>query len=384
MSRVFRLIFVDENAQKVEYDLTAETLVPASSDAPSNTSDCEKIAILPGSAALPFEVALPFSDPEKIARVLPQFVADLYVDVDETWHFSWKALKSEQGEAGCLVVGLTLPPQFAPAMLAGDDEFRLMLPDLLLVDARPGMAARVKTPVCETIAIFSEARAVRRVLPLSAGLPEDMLLAAEGVEVLEEVDLTAAAPVLHRQIESLLASDCGSLDISGFSRARRRSLRSLLALSAAVIAFLWFMSWHLFVWLECRITEGAAQRTRAHMQQAFSATFPGTPVVEPLTQTSRSIMELEKRLKEATLMPKLPWLRVLRLVSMVGVSDGTFQRLTARENGFRCNGTARDYAALERLRSLFTDSGIFERVNIAESRQADDGIMFSLEAPWKK
>jgi type II secretory pathway component PulL len=120
------------------------------------------------------------------------------------------------------------------------------------------------------------------------------------------------------------------------------------------------------------------------MQQAFSTTFPQTPVVEPLTQVARSIAELEKRLKEATVVPKLPWQNLVKLVAATAGPDTVLLRLTARESNLRLGGLAGNYAALENLRSRLEGSGLFARVTTVESRQGDDGITFSLEAPWKK
>ncbi|HNX75921.1 MAG TPA: hypothetical protein PLM07_01310 [Candidatus Rifleibacterium sp.] len=379
--QAFRLVFVDEGGQQVDYDLLDGCCTPAVSDAPPPGP---QILVLPAAAALPFLVELPFSDQAKIARVLPQFVADQYVDVDTHWLFSWLILPVRPGETICRVAGLAFPPQFAALLSAAGSRFRLAIPDVLLAQTESDAAIRLKTPVSSVIAVFCGNYAVKRLFSVAAGLPVEALLAGEGSESLSDVDLLATAAGLPGKISALLASEHENLDLSGFRRCRKAGLRRLVAVSALSLLALSVILWHLFVWFECRITERAAQRTRTYMQQAFSGAFPGIPVVEPLTQTARSIAELEKRLKEAATVPRLPWQRLIHVLSQVAGPDTAILRLTGRDNGLKLSGVAVNYAALEGLRGRLETSGLFERVNTQESRQSDAGITFNLEAPWKK
>jgi len=326
---------------------------------------------------------LPFSDPVKISRVLPQFVADIYVDVGSDWLFSWRALPAASGETACRVAGLAFPPQFASLIAAAGNDLRLAIPDLCLTTGIAGGCVRLQTPVSEITAIFYDDCAVKRLFSSAAGLPVEMLLAAEGIEGLAVVDLASDPSALHSRLASLLTSEDESLDVSGFRQLRRQGLRRLALTAGVVVLLLWVFFWHFFIWLECRITEGASQRTRNHMQQAFSAVFPGVPVVEPLTQVSRSISELEKRLKEAATLPRLPWIKLLQVLPASGAGEAGVTRLTARDTGVRLNGLARNYAALETFRGRLDTSGLFAKVNTVESRQVDGGISFVLEAAWK-
>ncbi len=383
MTQAYRLVFIDEGGRQVVYDLAAGCLTPVTADS-SLPAGLQKILVLPSSASLPFLIELPFSDPTKIARVLPQFVADLYVDVDESWLFSWQMLPSTSGESGCKVAGLAFPGRFAPSLHANGSQFRLAIPDVLLVPTQAGQAVKLKTPVSEVVAVFNGPQAVKRLFSFSSGLPLDLLLGSEGIESHFEIDLIADATVLSAGIERLLAAGNEGLDISGFSAARRQTLVRLTAISALVVVFLWVFLWHCFVWLECRITERAAQRTRSSMLQAFSAAFPGTPVVEPLTQVSRNMVEIEKRLKEVAVVPKLPWQKLFNALPGSAGPETVLLRLTARESNLRLNGFALNYAALEGIRGRLESTGLFDRVNTVESRQGDGGITFSLEATWKK
>ncbi|HNS10213.1 MAG TPA: PilN domain-containing protein [Candidatus Ozemobacteraceae bacterium] len=383
MSQNFRLIFADESGQQSAFDLSSATLQPvAASDINSFTAG-ETVLVLPAAAALPFMVELPFSDPVKISRVLPQFVADIYVDVGSDWLFSWRALPAASGETACRVSGLAFPPQFAPVIAAAGRGLRLAIPDLCLTAATPGSCVRLQTPVSEITAVFYEDCAVKRLFSSAAGLPVETLLAAEGIESLVVADLVSDPPALHGRLVSLLASEDENLDVSGFRQLRRQGLRRLAMMAGSAILLLLFFFWHFFIWLECRITEGAAQRTRNHMRQAFSAAFPGVPVVEPLTQVSRSISELEKRLKEAATLPRLPWIKLLQILPASGGGEAGVIRLNARDTGVRLNGLARNYAALETFRGRLDASGLFTKVNTVESRQAEGGISFVLEAAWK-
>ncbi len=383
MTQDYRLVFVEEGGGQISYELAAGAFAPVAPGS-SLPAGALQILVLPSMTSLPFLVELPFSDPAKIARVLPQFVADQYVDVDENWLFSWQAMPLPSREKGCQVAGLAFPAQCAALLRSSGNQFRLAIPDLFLAGASTGQAVRLKTPVSEVIGIFNGPYAVKRLFSLSSGLPVDMLLVSEGVEAMVDVDLTLDCSALVARIERLFAPENASIDVSGFSSSRRQSLIHLAFSLAAFVVVIWVVLWHWFVWLECRITERAAQRTRTHMQQAFSATFPGIPVVEPLTQVSRSIAELEKRLKEAAIVPKLPWQSLAKLVETTSGPDTVLLRITARESNLRLGGLAVNYAALEHLRSRLEGAGLFERVTTVESRQGDGGITFSLEAPWKK
>ncbi len=383
MSQNYRLVFAGESGQQSAFDLNATTLQPvAAADAFSSAAG-EVVLVLPAAAALPFMVELPFSDPVKISRVLPQFVADVYVDVGSDWLFSWRALPAASGETSCRVAGLAFPPQFAPVIAAAGSGLRLAIPDLCLTAATPGSCVRLKTPVSEITAVFYDDCAVKRLFSSAAGLPVETLLAAEGIETLSSADLVSAPSVLHSRLVSLLASEDENLDVSGFRQFRRRGLQQLALTAGAAVLLLLFFFWHFFIWLECRITEGAAQRTRNHMRQAFSSAFPEVPVVEPLTQVSRSISELEKRLKEAATLPRLPWTKLLQMLPAAGGGEAGVTRLNARDSGVRLNGLARNYAALEGFRGRLDASGLFAKVNTVESRQTDGGISFVLEAAWK-
>lgn len=382
MSQNFRLIFADESGRQSTFDLSSAALRPVIA-AEAMPAAAEVVLVLPAAAALPFMIELPFSDPVKISRVLPQFVADIYVDVGSDWLFSWRALPAASGETACRVAGLAFPPQFASLIAAAGNDLRLAIPDLCLTTGIAGGCVRLQTPVSEITAIFYDDCAVKRLFSSAAGLPVEMLLAAEGIEGLAVVDLASDPSALHSRLASLLTSEDESLDVSGFRQLRRQGLRRLALTAGVVVLLFWVFFWHFFIWLECRITEGAAQRTRNHMQQAFSAVFPGVPVVEPMTQVSRSISELEKRLKEAATLPRLPWIKLLQVLPASGAGEAGVTRLTARDTGVRLNGLARNYAALETFRGRLDTSGLFAKVNTVESRQVDGGISFVLEAAWK-
>ncbi len=376
----FRLVFLDADGRRVDYDLMADGCVQAIT---GSTLPGEQILILPAASSLPFQIELPFSDQAKIARVLPQFVADLYVDVDEKWLFSWLVLPAQAGETSYWVAGLAFPGHFNASLRAADSQIRLAVPDAVLACGQTGQAVRLKTPVSEVLAIFSGCNCVKRILSVDSGLPVEALLNGEGIESLSDVDLVADPQALRNKINGLLASENESLDMSGYRRLRNASLQKLTLAVAASVLVLLVALWHLFIWLECRITERAAQRTRSHMQRAFSAVFPGVPVVEPLIQADRSIAELEKRLKEAATVPIIPWQRVLQLLAARCGPDTAVLRLSGRTAGLKLSGIAVNYAAIEAFRNRLESSGLFEKVNTSESRQGTGGITFSLEAVWK-
>lgn len=384
MTHSWRLYFVDERLQLTVLELKPGAAALCEPHDMGFGDDTRSVLVLPSAAALPFQIELPFPDPAKISRVLPQYVADLYVDVDESWVFSWHLLQIESTAGVWKIAGLAFPPEFAPRAIMPGVEFRLAVPDLLLPDLQPGHACCFKTPVSSVMAVISADGAIKRLLSNSSGVPVPMLLAAEGIDSLENNELTADLALLSARLESLCDSIRPGLDLSGYRQNRLLRTRQLLLATTGALFILWIFLWHFFVWVECRIAESAARRTRGYMQQAFSAAFPGIPVVEPLTQTSRSIAELEKRLQEASGVPKIPWQAFLAELGDMRAPEVSVVRLTARDNGFRLNGLARNYAALEAIRARLEKCRFLDKVAAAESKQGEDGINFSLEGIWKR
>ena len=376
MTQALRIVFIDMQLQQTLYDL------PSDGDRLS-PENIPTVMVLPALAALPFQVELPFSDPDKIARVLPQFVADSYVDVDEKWFFSWQLSDKQPDTTVWKIAGLAFPPEFAPGAIMPAADIRLAIPDTALLDAAPGQAHLIKTPVSSLVAIYETGHVVRRIFRTDAGLPVETLLAAERVESIDEVDLTADPLLLAARIASILENPC-RLDISGYRQIRKSRLTTLLVKSGVALIAACIFLWHIFLWLECRVTESAAQRTRQYMQTAFSAAFPGIPAVEPITQTDRKITEIETRLKEAATLPKIPWQSFFMSLAIASDSAATGSHLTARESGFRLSGVAKNYTALEALRGRIETCEAVEKVATSESRQSDSGISFTLEGQWKR
>ena len=221
MSQNFRLIFADESGRQSTFDLSSAALRPVIA-AEAMPAAAEVVLVLPAAAALPFMIELPFSDPVKISRVLPQFVADIYVDVGSDWLFSWRALPAASGETACRVAGLAFPPQFASLIAAAGNDLRLAIPDLCLTTGIAGGCVRLQTPVSEITAIFYDDCAVKRLFSSAAGLPVEMLLAAEGIEGLAVVDLASDPSVLrcsHQKTKVSMfrvSGSCGGRDCAGW------------------------------------------------------------------------------------------------------------------------------------------------------------------------
>lgn len=396
--------------------------------------DTLNILILPATAGLPFQIELSFEDPVKIARVIPQFVADQYAEVNETWLFSWmitsyhsdanlagpdpigRTAPSDTKLAGAglragpqkpepvtepdlsgrsarykiitsqqppkfVVSGIAFPPEFSPARLAPDISWRLALPDFLLASASAKSALHLKTPCADYIALFSGPNQLQRVIADSS-LPLRPILAAAGITAVTEHDLSADIPALNARLKDLLGSS-SNFDLSGYRQQLIGSaLRWSLSAAVALILGLIFIS-HLFLWFECRLTEAAADRTRLAMTAAFNQVFPGSPVVDAVSQTRRKIAEAQNSLKEAGSIPDVPWLKVLQLTALAADAKIRLGKIQGRSDGFRFQGHAADYTSLEAFRRAIEASGLVEKVTLPESRKSGDEVLFALEAKWK-
>jgi len=346
------------------------------------------ILILPATAGLPFQIDLSFDDPVKISRVIPQLAADQYAEINETWLFSWSvACKAESVEADpgvdpqnrFLVSGIAFPPEFKRIVSASEHAWRLAIPDFLLLPH--GRAYKAATPTGSYVAIFLENGCLSRIIA-DATLPMGPMLAAAGVESIEEFDFAANSQKIFVCLQSLLENG-ENFDLSGYHQKKTiQAMRFGLISLAALMAGLVFLG-HLFLWIECRLHESAADRTRQSTARAFSSIFPGVPMVDAVSQIRRKISDAHNSLQEVDSVPNIPWLQTLQLASVSFNSRVKLLKLIVRADGFRFQGLAADFTSLENFRKLIEASGMVDKVSTPESRRNDDQVLFAMEAKWK-
>ncbi|MEW6709168.1 MAG: hypothetical protein AB1403_05030 [Candidatus Riflebacteria bacterium] len=397
MKDSFNLAFVDIRGDLYWFSLSPTCLSPFPANNEPVGADPRvgpqqpNILILPATAGLPFQIDLSFDDPVKISRVIPQLAADQYAEINETWLFSWAVtpLSVVESCAGAapgvgpqnktLVSGIAFPPEFKRIVSASEHAWRLAIPDFLLLPS--GSAYKTATPTGSYVAIFSENGRLSRIIA-DATLPMGPMLAAAGVESIEEFDFAANSQKIFDCMQALLDNG-DNYDLSGYHQKQtRQAMRFGLISLAALLAGLVFLG-HLFLWIECRLHESAADRTRQASARAFSNIFPGIPMVDAVSQIRRKISDAQNSLQEVGSVPNIPWLQTLQLASVSFNSRVKLLKLIVRPDGFRFQGLAADFTSLENFRKLIEASGMVDKVSTPESRRNDDQVLFALEARWK-
>ncbi|GAB4273703.1 MAG: hypothetical protein Kow0029_13510 [Candidatus Rifleibacteriota bacterium] len=413
MTQEYNLAFQDGNLELSWFRLSKSSLKQLS-DRPNDSDDsAENILVLPSVSGLPFQIELPFSDPEKIRKVIPQFVADQYSEVNTDWLFSWRlsekpaanfaeaSAKPERSEeiasdvhdktgsgpeagevvAACLVSGVAFPPEFNKTIQSEEFQWRLVLPDVFLLEAGYGCAYRLKTPCSEFVAIYGTAGLITRIVADNA-IPLRPLLASHGLEKVVDFEFAANPAQLYARLTYWLGCSA-NVDLSGWHQKRkstllRWSVGSCIALFLGAV----FIS-HFFLWFEIVLNENAAKRTLDSMKAAFNQVFPGVPVVDPVSQVKRKKALAEEQLIEATSIPNIPWVELLKFVSLAPSSGARIFKMLGRNNGFRIHGFAVNYTSVENYRKTIEASKALERISTVESRKSGDEVLFVLEGTWK-
>lgn len=399
MSDSFNIAFADNSGELHWFTLSPTALNPVSVVAPDpveanphvRPQDAPNILILPATAGLPFQIELSFADPLKVARVIPQLVADQYAEIDDNWLFSWNVSNPEipsnpesvtnQQPPKYLVSGIAFPPEFSPKKLAPDIVWRLAVPDFLVAGIDARAAIRMTTPVGEYLGLFSAKDSLQRVIS-DRNLPIRPILAASGLGKVVSMNLQSDAGRVFSLVNALL-DEPGNFDLSGFRQQLvGKNMRLSAAAFAGLLLGLVFIG-HFFLWFEVYLTEAAAERTRISTTQAFSQVFPGVPVVDAVSQIRRKISEAQTSLNEAGSIPNVDWLSIFRLIEPAALLGIKLARLQSRADGFRIQGAATDYTSLDEFRHKIEASGIVEKVTMPESRKVGDEVVFAMEAKWK-
>lgn len=345
--------------------------------------DSQDILILPATAGLPFQIELSFDDETKISRVIPQFVADQYSEVRENWLFSWALFDvSTDEKKAFLASGIAFPPEFNPDKIGPAINWRLAVPDSVLLEVSYGQAINITTPANSYLGIFSRGGCLARIV-VDPALPVAPLLSASGITEIVLFDCTAEPAKLFKRIVALV-DESHNHDLSGFQQHLfKRSLKiSAIALISLLLGLIGIS--HFFLWFEGYLAESAAERTRISTAEAFNKVFPVIPVVDAASQIRRKISEAENSLKEAGSVPNIDWLSIMICISKAGESNIKISKLNGRINGFLCQGEAPDFTSLEAFRKNLEENPEIEKVLMPESRKNSDVVLFTLEVSWKK
>lgn len=354
-----------------------------------------EILIVPAAEGLPFTVAVPFDDPVKIRRVLPELLRDIFLGIGPDWRLAWQVKPAAApGSEGWQVVGLAFPGSVAAEWNLDADRWRLAVPDAFLVPPTAGRGhRRFQAPGSVGLVCFDEGGRLGRVAVDGRGLPLDAIAQAWGGSAGEPWDLARAGSDVARRLAELLAAP-GGADLAGWQDRRAAAIRrsAWQAAAAAVVAVV--LLFHLIVWLECRTLADRRLSATQAMAKAFNAVFPRDRAVDPVAQTRRFLREAGKPVGgagEPARLPRLPWVELLRQAAALAPEVVRLEGLTAGPTTWRIKGVVESYRQLtgvvERLRQAWPGS----RVRIADSQPEGAGggsagaagrVRFDLEGTW--
>lgn len=380
----YNIAFVNKNQKLEWFSYAGKTLVAV--DAP--VEDAQNIMVLPSCEGLPFQIELPFGDSSKIRKVIFQFVADRYAEVDESWIFSWNLSPLEQhseekeGQTGhkWLVSGVAFPSQFKPEKIAPEINWRLAVPDVFLLPAQEASAFHLKSPVAEFVAVFNGKSRIQRIIS-DFSLPLMPVLAANNIDEVRQFDFDNYASEIEEKIKTFVENP-SEIDLSGWHLKNRS--RSLKITSMALIFLLVGLVFvgHFFLWFETYITESAAQRTGSYISEAFHEVFPGVPVVDPVSQIRRKISAAQSSLEEAGSLPTIAWTGLMDIAAECPALQIRLDRIKADGKAFVLHGFAQSYSALTEFRKMISEHNLVAELRMPETRKRGSEVFFVLEATW--
>lgn len=380
-SHDFNLKFVTVADNKLVEEDNHKTFSDMAKDSPVQL-------ILPASAGLPFKLELPFGDKNKAERVIPQHVSDLYADVSGDWLFSWEIIDSHNNEKQLWTAfGLAFHPDFSIERLIPDFQCDLAIPDCILGNSiaknteAGNYSVKTKTPASESTALFTKDGVIKRIIGPDTGIPIEPILRNENVRHKFEIDFSEETGRLIESLNKFKLSQT-NLDISGWKEKQKNTFLYLVKASSITLIAMLILTYHLFLWFETSLYEGAAQRTTAAITKAFKSVFPKQPVVEPVSQAKREISLIKSKLNKSSKIPSIEWQKFLDVVYNSTNSLIKIERIYAQTSSWEITAIASNYQSIDVFKSNISKAQFLSNIKVRDSRSISSGIFFTLEGKW--
>ena len=345
----------------------------------------EPILILPASRGLPFQLELPFGEEQKINRILPQAVADIFSSVDENWLFSWKKkLITNDAEAytSFKIAGLAYPPEFKRIISDCGISWRLVVAETEFLPLSEEKAGFIINSINkESYAVAVEYKNIKRLLGEPESTITKLALRKEGIAQLKPFRFAQEGKAVFEKA-LFLTENPENIDLSGWSQNRFRKAKLMVAGTLLSLLVFVAVAWHFFLWIECLKHEAAGRRTQRAMLGAFSKVFPGIPVVDPVNQLARKKDSLIKELSFSKEYFYDSFLPAIRLSTELGNRRFLIHRIKGKNELFSVAGISPDYSALNKLKSELAKKVQVSQLRVTETRKISEGIKFRLEAKW--
>ncbi|NLI77779.1 MAG: hypothetical protein GX442_15255 [Candidatus Riflebacteria bacterium] len=345
-----------------------------------------EVLVVPASRGLPFAVPLPFGDPVKVRRVLPELLRDVFVGIDAGWRFAWLVQPAgDQWRA----TGLAFPGSETAAWNLAAERWRLVVPDAFLVPAPSGRAVvRFTAPGSAGLACFDDDGRLGRIALEGRGLP--LPLIARGWATAEPVAcrLLEEGGAVYGALERLLGEP-GGADLAAWREIRRQEGRRAAWQAAIAAVLAGILVFHGVLWWECRRLTRQRQDLTAAMASAYTGVFPRDRAVEPVAQTRRFLRDGARPAGPTAVVPDLPWLEVLDAVVRQASTVTRLDVVAGNGAAWRVRGVADGYARLEALVAGLQTAFPRRRLRIADSQPDTDrsgkasGLRFEVEGTWE-
>lgn len=387
----FRLTFAGSGADQV-YRLTGDgNLAPEPQPAAGGTmessrdDDMAEVLVLPASEGLPFQLEVPFSDPEKIRRILPQMVGDRFARVTPEWRLSWMIGNGASAVGGkARVAGLAFPPQALRRPGPDRPSWRMVIPDFMLVSSSSSGWSTVIAPFSRGAVEFAADGRPIRFHVSGRGLPEPQEASSRPTfELLREG--SAVLRGCSALLENLHGQDLSDWHLSRTQRLTKLAIGSGVAVLLGVALF-----WHLFLAWECSRLEERRRQLNMVLARSFERVFPGQRAVEPLLQARRLLEEREREAEKRVAEPVIPWYEFLGEGLKVVQDKARVEKIAASPGGWRIQGVIGSYRELSSLTAMLPTTILMRNGQTRETSpikgdgRTVGGLRFVLEGPWKR
>ncbi|MBF0498845.1 MAG: hypothetical protein HQM09_01825 [Candidatus Riflebacteria bacterium] len=348
------------------------------------------VLVLPVSCGLPFRINVPFAEPDKVARVLPSLLGDLFANMKPDWRISWEletsigsdvSVSPSPGSGKTVAAGFVFPSDAWRSSPCEDEPWRLVIADAMLFRKRENeTCVKFRAPDSSGILFFSDHGRLDRVFVDNRGLVPPPCantnirdLFSEGRDVFS---------ILSRHLVEPKKSD-----LSGWQTFRHDRIMRAAKVSIPIAMIGLILLYNSFLWLECHTLQERRDFLRIATAKAFEKTFPGVHAVEPLTQSRTLLKTLQDRAIESAPPADLDAEKLLvECIENASTSlhlDGIF----ATGVSWRLQGMVSNYEALEAFKARCMGSSILCSGKITEShvvQTASGGIRFTLEGGFSR
>ncbi|MBF0409163.1 MAG: hypothetical protein HQM10_17575 [Candidatus Riflebacteria bacterium] len=371
-----KIFFFEENLLK-GYLLSSDGVFTQVTDIPDENS----ILLLPVSSGLPFEVEIPFPDPEKASRILPEMLCDVFSNVPQGSKISWEYLQKDEK---LLVSGLLFSDGNLIKVIEGFD-WRIAIPESYIFpqdissERNENRLIQMESPSGKFIQSVDEKTGFRKYFFMDRGIP---YLVPDSSR-LSCINILLSGKLVLQELDKLFENSQYT-DVSGWRIKKSEHIKNTVKfyLLFLIIGILFLLN--LLIFFEEKELLRNRRELASHLKKAFETSFPGEKSVEPLLQSQKILSELEKTsaLRKPPLMVDLAVL----FSDMRSIFEGnaSVTRVIVSGPTWKIQGETSGYQVLEELVKTWNGKSAFKNAKYTDARPLsgrgkEEILSFSLE-----